>query len=133
MNTVDRAEETLKWFKENPDSELVNFGYVSVGYNNDIIDRFDGDKFDHELYSKEERVNYYCNPSVGMKKKSYFETAGYKKETDLETDDSQFIRNWIKSGKKIDYCSGPMVLLHRVLPDSMMAKMRGFDSKWVEK
>lgn len=133
VNTVDRAEETLKWFKENPESELVNFPYVSVGYNNDIIDRFDGDRFDHDLYAKEERVNYYCNPSVGMRKSSYFQTEGYKKETEKETDDNQFVRHWIKSGKKIDFCPGQTLLMHRVLPDSMMSKMRGFDAKWVEK
>lgn len=133
MNTFDRAEETLNWFKENPESELVTFGYVSVGYNNDIIERFDGEAFDHDLYKREERVNYYCNPSVGMKKSSYFETEGYKKENPQETDDSQFVRNWIKSGKKIDYSSKASVLLHRVLPNSMMAKMRGFRKEWVEK
>lgn len=132
VNTVDRAEETLKWFKEHPESELVTFAYVSVGYNNEIIDRYDGEKFDHETYKKDGRINYFCNPVVGMKKKSYLETDGYLKETEKETDDSQFVRNWIKSGKKIDF-SAQTLLCHRVLPDSMMSKLRGFDEKWVQK
>lgn len=132
VNTVDRAEETVKWFEENPKSELVNFSYVSVGYNNEVLEQFEGSEFDHDLYEKEKHVNYYCNPSVGVKKSSYFETEGYKKETETETDDSQFVRNWIKAGKKIDF-SSKTLLCHRVLPDSMMVGLRGFDPKWVEK
>lgn len=129
----ERAKKTLAWFQENPNSELVNFPYVSIGYNNDIMESYDGSNFDHEDFKKTGNVSYYCNPSAAMKKQAYFETDGYKKETDKVTDDRQFIENWVKSGKKVDFCPGDPVLLHRVLPDSMCVKFRGFDPSWVEK
>lgn len=131
INVVERGEETVKWFAENPESELVTFPYVSVGYNNEVLKSYEGEPFDHETYKQTGRVNYYCNPSVGFKRKSYFETEGYKKENSKETDDSQFVRNWIKAGKKIDFKAGDALLLHRVLPDSMMVGLRGFDPAWV--
>lgn len=129
----DRAEKTLSWFNANKDSELVNFPYVSVGYNNEVIKGYEGEKFNHDEYISSGRVNYFCNPSVSMKKDSYLKTGGYLKENSKETDDSQFVRNWIKAGKKIDFCPGDPVLLHRVLPNSMMVGLRGFDAAWVQK
>lgn len=133
INFVERAEKTLDWFKNNPESELVTFPYISIGYNNENLEDFPGEKFDHEEYKLSGKINYYCNPSTAFKKKSYFETEGYKKENDTETDDCQFVRNWIKSGKKIDFAPGFAVIGHRVLPDSMMVKFRGFKPEWAEK
>lgn len=133
VNVDIRAANALKWFEEHPESELVNFPYVSVGYNNEFLESYDGEKFNEDLYKKVGQVNYYCNPSVAMKKQSYFETEGYKKETEKMTDDRQFVDNWIKAGKKIDFCPGDALILHRVLPDSMCVKFRGFDPKWAVK
>lgn len=131
INTDERAAVTLKWFKEHPESELVTFPYVSIGYNNEIIERFDGKAFDHEEYERSGAINYYCNPSTAVKRESYLATDGFKKENAKETDDHQFVRNWIKAGKKIDFCPGEFLLMHRVLPNSMMAGLRGWDPKWV--
>jgi glycosyltransferase involved in cell wall biosynthesis len=133
MNVNERAELALKWFKENPESELVNFPYVSVSYVNEILESFEGEKFNEDEYKKSGYINYYCNPSVAVKKKSYFETKGYEKENDKETDDRQFVRNWVNAGKKIDFAPGDPIVLHRVLPDSMCVKFRGFDPKWATK
>lgn len=133
INVIERAEKTLEWFKDNPDSELVTFPYVSIGYNNEYLESYDGSKFDHEEYEKTEKITYYCNPSTAFKKNAYFETGGYLKENKSETDDAQFVRNWVKSGKKIDFSPGNPVVGHRVLPDSMMVQFRGFKPEWAEK
>lgn len=133
VNVDERAKKTLEWFEKNPESELVTFPYVSVSYTNEILQNFDGEKFDYETYEKTGYINYYCNPSAAVKKKAYFETKGYEKENDKETDDRQFVRNWLKAGKKIDFCFGDALILHRVLPDSMCVKFRGFNPDWVQK
>lgn len=129
----DRAKVTLEWFEKNPDSELVTFPYVSIGYNNELIETFPGESFDHDLFKEKGKVTYFCNPSTAMKKKSYFETEGYKKETDKQTDDFAMVSNWVKSGKKIDFCPSEYVTMHRNRPESMMSGMRGFDPAWVSK
>ena len=131
INIVERGEETVKWFKENPDSELVNFPYVSVGYNNEVVQEYEGQEFDHKEFKDSGRVSYFCNPTVAYKKRSYLQTDGYSRETKTETDDIQFVRNWVKADKKIDFKPGDPLLLHRVLPDSMMAGLRGFKPEWV--
>lgn len=132
ISVAERAEKTLEWFKNNPDSELVNFPYASIGYNNEFVENYEGAPFDYEAYKKDGRINYFCNPSVAYKKEAYLSTKGYEKENDKETDDRQFVRNWIEAGKKIDFVPGDSLLCHRVLPDSMCVKFRGFDPKWVE-
>lgn len=133
INELTRAEKTLEWFEKNPDSELVTFPYVSIGYNNEFLEKYDGQEFDHDLYKSTGQVTYYCNPSTAMKKKAYFETEGYLKEDDKQTDDAQFVKNWVKAGKKIDFCPNEHLVGHRVLPDSMMVKFRGFRPEWAEK
>lgn len=133
LNADQRAELTLKHFELNPKSELVNFPYVSIGYFNERLETFDGDHFNHELYLKEGLVNYYCNPSAAYKKKSAEEIGGFPKETEDKTDDVQFIENWVKAGKKIDFQPGYCVTFHRTLPSSMMTKHRGFNPDWLVK
>ncbi len=132
-----RAEETLNWFEKNPDSELVTFPYVTIGYFDQAIGDDKGMPFDHESFLKDGGVSYYSNPSSAYKKNSAVEMGGYPTEKTGLTDDYQFITNWVKSGKKIDFCGDngkgeiPYVTLHRVLPDSMMAGIRGWNPKWV--
>jgi glycosyltransferase involved in cell wall biosynthesis len=135
----DRAEATLRWFTENPDSELVNFPYVRIGYLHNIVgepevlETFHGAPFDSEAFLKEGSVTYYCNPSAAYKKKSAEEIGGYGSETPGMTDDVQFVRKWIEAGKKIDFDNRIFGVMHRVLPSSMMAQQRGFRPEWVQK
>lgn len=139
-----RAKETLDWFERNPDSELVNFPYVTIDYFEDVVDVQNGLPFNHEAFKKDGSISYYCNPAAAYKKTSALEIGGYPnermKDEDGEkiTDDYQFIKNWVDSGKKVDFCEAnlkgeiPYVTMHRILPDSMMSKLRGFDPKWIK-
>lgn len=127
----DRASQSLKWFEENPASELVNFPYLRVGYFGEHLEPFYGCKFDEEVYKKDGTISYFCNPSVVFKKASALEVGGYPSETKEKTDDVQFVDNWIKAGKKIDFDNRAFGVLHRVMPKSMMASQRGWDKKWV--
>ncbi len=129
----DRAAITLRWFEENPSSELVNFPYMRIGYFGENLEPFWGSKFDEESFKKDGTVNYFSNPTVAFKKSSALEMGGYPSETKEMTDDVQFIKNWIDSGRKIDFDNRSFACLHRVMPNSMMAKMRGWNPAWVTK
>ena len=131
INLAERGELILNHFKENPFSELVNFPYQTVGYFNEKVEDNPGSPFDYDAYKNGGNV-YFSNPTVGYKKKSAMEIGGYEPENEKETDDLQFLRKWIAAGKKVDFVPGEMVILHRILPDSIMTRHRGFDPKWVE-
>lgn len=133
-----RAQDIVNWFEKNPTSELVNFPYVSIDYFENILESFDGQPFDHEAFKKDGGVNYFCNPTVAYKRQAAIEIGGYPTEKKGLTDDYQFLTNWVKSGKKVDFCGDngngeiPYVCMHRILPDSMMAGIRGWDASWLE-
>jgi len=128
---VDRAEVTLRWFAEHPEGELVNFPYVRIDYFGDIMPPpFYGAEFDEIGFKEKAVVNYFCNPSVAYKKKSAEEIGGYQPENKEQTDDIQFLTNWIKAGKKVGFDNRAFGVMHRVLPDSMMSKQRGFKTEW---
>lgn len=133
----EHAALILQHFKENPNSEMVNFPYQSVGYYNEVIEKYEGEAFDHDRFLKTGAANYFCNPSAAYRKKSGLEIGGYGSEVfegDIKlTDDVQFITKWVKAGKKIDFQPGFFVLGHRVLPDSMMVKLRGWTPEWAQK
>jgi len=130
----DRAEATLRWFAENPQGELVNFPYVRIDYFGDVMPPpFWGAEFDEQAFKENGSVNYFCNPSVAYKKKSAEEIGGYQPENKQMTDDIQFLTNWVKAGKKVGFDSRVFGVMHRVLPDSMMAKQRGFQAEWAVK
>lgn len=126
----DRAEATLRWFSENPEGELVNFPYVRIDYCGKIIENFTGEPFNEEAFRNEGKVNYFCNPSVSYKKKSALDMGGYQPEKEGMTDDIQFLYNWIQAGKKVGFDQRIYAVEHRVLPNSMMAKQRGFNPAW---
>jgi glycosyltransferase involved in cell wall biosynthesis len=126
----DRAEATLRWFSEHPESELVNFPYVRVNYFGEVTETFLGSEFDYEGYAKTGNPNYFSNASAAMKKKSFTEVGGYPSETKELTDDYQFVKNWVTAGKKIDFDKRIFGVMHRVLPNSMMVGFRGWDPKW---
>ena len=132
------AEMILKWFKENPESELVNFPYVTIDYFEKIVEAHKGEPFDHELHLKDGGVNYFCNPACAYKKDAMNSIGGYEVEKQGITDDMQMIQKWVKAGKKVDFCGNdgngnvPFGVMHRILPNSMMAKQRGFKPEWLK-
>lgn len=128
---AERAEKTLEWFKYHPESEMVNFPYVRIGHLNEIREAFRGEAFNEKEFKETGGINYFCNPSVAYKKESFLDTLGYGKESKDATDDYIMVKNWIKAGKKIDFCAGDPLVLHRVLKDSMMTQFRGFNPAWV--
>lgn len=130
---VDRAEMTLRWFTEHPDSELVNFPYVRIDYFGNILETFWGSEFNTEEFKKNGNISYFCNPTVSYKKKSAEEVGGYGEEKGGLTDDIQFVRKWVDSGKKIDFDNRIFGVMHRVLPNSMMSSQRGFKQEWATK
>lgn len=127
----DRAEVTLRWFNEHPESELVNFPYIRIGYFQEHLEKFWGAEFDHDAFKERGAVSYYANPTAAYKKKSAQSMGGYPSETSEKTDDVQFLENWIKAGKKVDFDNRAFACLHRVMPGSMMAKQRGWKKEWV--
>ena len=129
----DRAAVTLRWFEEHPESELVNFPYIRIGYFDEQLEMFYGAEFDHDAFKKDGGVTYYCNPSTAYKTASGLEVGGYPPETKEKTDDIQFITNWVNAGKRIDFDNRAFACLHRVLPDSMMVGQRGWKPEWVSK
>lgn len=127
----DRAEVTLRWFREHPESELVTFPYMRIGYFGEHLEPFWGTDFDHEAFKKDGSVSYFCNPACAYKKKSAEEMGGYPSENSQKTDDIQFLENWVKAGKRVDFDNRAMTVLHRVMPQSMMASQRGWRPEWV--
>lgn len=125
----ERTQITLDWFKEHPECELVNFPYVRVGYYNEILEDFPGAVFNEKLFKETGNVNYFCNPSVAAKRDSLL-AVPYRKEEPGQTDDYGFVTDWIKAGKKIDFCPDQPIVMHRVLPGSVMAKARGWKPEW---
>lgn len=138
VNINTRAEETLKWFYRNPMSELVNFPYVTIDYFERIVESHHGMPFDHDAFKKDGGINYFCNPTAAYRRSAGVEMGGYPSEKEGITDDYQFIQNWVKAGKKVDFCGDngkgevPFVTMHRILPTSIMSKIRGFDPRWLK-
>lgn len=126
----------LQHFEKNPHSEMVNFPYQRIGYNNEPLEDFPGQPFNHEEFLENGVINYFCNPNCAFKKDVALSMGGYEPEiTEGEgrkTDDVQFITKWVQTGHKIDFQPGFLTLGHRVLPDSMMAKLRGFRKEWAQ-
>lgn len=133
INADQRAEVILKHFEMNPESEMVNFAYRSIGYFNETIEEFPGEPFDYEAYKSTNKFNYFCNPSAAIKTESLKAIGGYSKETDKVTDDAQMIKKWVESGRKIDFQPGLIPIFHRNLPKSMMVSHRGWKKEWVTK
>lgn len=133
---TNRAEVTLEFFKKYPEGVMMNAPYVRVGYCNETLRSFDGLPFDEELFKKTGAINFFCHPSAAYTKKDIEEIGGYKAEiTEGQgiTDDYQLVCDWIKAGKKIGMVPDHYLCLHRVLPNSMMSKFRGFEPSWAGK
>lgn len=130
---VTRAERILKFFKDVPEGAMINAGYVRIGYCNDIIEKFDGGHFDHEEFKKTGSINYFCHPSAAYTKKDILEIGGYKSETKDKTDDRQLVEDWVAAGKRIAFDNEDYQCFHRVLPNSIMVRMRGWSPEWTKK
>lgn len=131
--SCDRAKRIIEFFKNGKKGVMMNAPYVSVNQVSQPVERFNGAEFNEEEFKKNGNVNYFCNPTAALYKDDYFEVGGYPAETDKQTDDYQFVTNWIKAGKKIGFDPDEFVCFHRVLPNSMMSGHRGYDPKWVKK
>jgi glycosyltransferase involved in cell wall biosynthesis len=127
----NRAEVTIKFFEKAPEGVMFNAPYVRVNYNGEPIEMFRGQPFNEEMFKKEGRVNYFCHPVCAYRKKDFLDIGRYKAETEKFTDDYQFVKDWIESGKKIEFINTDFLCFHRVLPSSIMAKHRGFREEWV--
>jgi glycosyltransferase involved in cell wall biosynthesis len=127
----DRTRLILEYFEKHPEMALVNFPYVRIGYNDEQREIFHGAEFDEKAFLKSGTVNYFCNPSVAVKKIDFLEMGGYRPETKEMTDDYQFLKAWVESGRKVGFYPNEYPIGHRVLPSSIMALQRGFDPAWV--
>jgi glycosyltransferase involved in cell wall biosynthesis len=127
--STSRAERMIKFF-DGKEGVMLNTPYLAIDYCDRPTEKFLGEKFDEDLYKKNGGINYFCHPSSAYLKKDFDDVGGYKKETDQVTDDYQFVQDWISKGKKIGFDGEEFVCFHRVLPDSMMSKHRGYKSEW---
>lgn len=127
-----RAEETLKFFKEHAYGPIMMTApYVRVNYFGQNTEDFNGEDFNEKLFKETGSINYFCHPVAAYMKKDITEIGGYKPETTGLTDDYQLVRDWIAAGKKIGFAGEQYLCGHRVLPNSIMAKQRGFRPEWV--
>lgn len=131
--TQDRAENILEFFKQNPKGVMMNAPYIHIGYCNEEIQKFDGLAFDEAEFKRSGAPNFFCHPTAAYTTKDILEIGGYKAETADMTDDYQLLKDWIKAGKKVGFSAGHYLCGHRVLPGSMMARMRGFDPAWARR
>lgn len=137
LNADERAALILRHFELNPESELVTFPVMQIGYYNERMEENPGEPFDHERFLATGEVSYYSNPSSAAKKDSLIAMGGFGHEDvtsdKRQSDDFIFLHNWVKSGRKVDYQAGAYTVFHRTLPNSMMAKIRGFRPEWGSK
>ena len=96
------------------------------------MEEFPGEPFNYEKF-KEGAGFYFCNPSLGVKKKSLEEIGGYGQEGVDITDDLLMLRKWVEAGKKVDFQPGYAVCYHRCLLESEMSRIRGWKQEWVTK
>lgn len=129
----DRTRLILEYFQKHPEMALVNFPYVRIGYNDEQLQTFHGADFDDEGFKKTGAANYFCHPTTAFRKVDYLAIGGYRPETDDMTDDYLFLKAWVESGRKVGFVPNEYPCGHRVLPDSVMVKHRGFQPEWVTK
>lgn len=128
--TDERAAKTIEWMEKNPSFEMMNSPYVRVNYWNEVTEHFQGKPFDEKLFKELGVISFYCHPTAAYYKKDW-EQVRYKSETKEMTDDRQFVEDWIKAGKHIGFLPYEPLCMHRVLPNSIMASMRGWKPEWV--
>jgi glycosyltransferase involved in cell wall biosynthesis len=127
----DRTNRILRFFEKHPDGVMMTSPYIRIDYFDKILKTFDGQPFDEDAFKMGKGISYFCHPSAAYLKKDILEMGGYKPETKTKTDDFQLVEDWIASGKHIIFAPEYFLAMHRVLPDSIMSRMRGFDPSWV--
>lgn len=131
---MNRTAETLKFFEVHKDQPvMMTAPYVRINYYGEPMEHFRGEPFNEKVFKESGKVNYYCHPSAAYRKTDIDEISGYKPETNEQTDDYQLVSDWIKAGKKIGFHADEFLCAHRVLPNSIMAKQRGFRPEWAQK
>lgn len=110
-----RAEETLEYFKNNPDTGIVNGSYYRVDYSNNVQGKFKASDYEVE--------HYFCHPSSAYRKE-FIISMPYHKESKEQTDDYQLVKECVENGKTIKGVDN-IWCFHRVLPGSIMTEMRG--------
>lgn len=126
-----RTEETLKFFKDRPGEQvMMTAPYVRVNYFAQPTEDFNGEDFNEKQFKETGAINYFCHPVAAYRKCDIVDLGGYRPEVDGLTDDYQLVRDWITSGRKIVFQGGHFLCGHRVLPNSIMAKQRGFKPEW---
>lgn len=125
----ERAQKILDFFEAHPEVEVFNAPYVSVGYNNQILEAYHGKPFDEEAFKKDGTVNYFCHPATAVRRETAL-AIPYKRETEEKTDDRQWVEDLIAAGKKIEFAPEDFLCMHRVLPSSMMVAKRGWRPEW---
>jgi len=128
-----RAGVTIKAFEDCPEGTMINWSYIRIGYENEELQQFPGEAFNEEEFKKTGQVNFFCHPSCAYLKKDILAIGGYQEESRGETDDFKLVKSWIAAGKKIAFSNQGFLCGHRVLPTSVMAKMRGFEAGWASK
>lgn len=126
----NRATDTLDFFQKNEGPVMMTAPYVRVNYFGQDTEDFNGLPFDEKLFKETGAINYFCHPVAAYRKSDILEIGGYKPETSTQTDDYQLVKDWIAAGKKIGFAGENFLCGHRVLPNSIMAKQRGFRPEW---
>lgn len=120
----DRAELTLEHFRKNKKTDMLNGSYYRIDYSNNIVKEFKSEAFNVKAFQNKQPF-YFCHPSAAYRTKDILKIP-YRKEENGHTDDFQLVTDWVKAGKKITAI--PEILcMHRVLPGSIMTKIRGGD------
>lgn len=128
----DRTNLILSYFTAHPEMSLVNFPYVRIGYNDEQVKggTFRGSEFNETQFKETGAINYFCNPTVAVRKADFLAMGGYRPETVEATDDVQFVKAWIDSGRRVGFVPNEYPCGHRVLPESIMSRMRGWKPEW---
>lgn len=117
-----RAESTYKYLMKHKNVDMVNGSYYRVDYSNNITKEFKSTDIDLKLFSKKQEF-YFCHPSAAYRRKDILKLP-YKHETNGMTDDYMLVKDWLAKGRKIRAVD-EIWCFHRVLPNSIMHKMRG--------
>jgi len=121
-----RAAKTLEFFSRARGKTILNGSYIRIGYENGPDNtvprnRFEAIPFDYEAWKQGRGGVYFCNPSAAFHRDNM---PVYGAETDACTDDHLMLERWINEGGKIEAVKD-VLCYHRVLPGSMMTKLRG--------
>lgn len=126
---TDRAEKTLRYFENNPDIDIVTGSYIRVDYNDKELGLFEAEPFNVDEFKRSGCINYFSHPACAYRTKEilehpYQEDISSGKEGITKTDDLMLVEDFVARGKKFGIIKDP-ILLHRVLPGSVMTNIRG--------